>query len=147
MLSFICSWDMSGLISKLFPAPLPPTRTGWPGICGKYFISFPQKNLSPEKLTIKSWAILKNLKMLEVTKTPILPNFQVPNSFFVNLIIQELKFCKLAQFFIVSVSLGRGFSEGTRENIFHIFRTWVTRKCRIAHTTWRNYIMWNRQLS
>ena len=45
------------------------------------------------------------------------------SDFFVNLIIQELKFFKRAQLFVTSVSLARGFSEGIRENIFHIFRT------------------------
>ena len=47
-------------------------------------------------------------------------NCQVPNDVFVNLTIQESKFCKVAQLFIVSVSLVRGFLGGTRENIFHI---------------------------
>ena len=39
----------------------------------------------------------------------------------VNLIIQELKFCKIARLFF-SVSLVKGFFERTRENIKHIFR-------------------------
>ena len=39
----------------------------------------------------------------------------------VNLIIQELNFAKLPSFFF-SVSLVKGFFEGTRENIKHIFR-------------------------
>ena len=45
----------------------------------------------PEKLTHKkSWAILKNLYsfMIKLTKTPILPNCQVPNVF-----LNECNFC------------------------------------------------------
>ena len=38
----------------------------------------------------------------------------------VNLIIQELKFCKIAQL-VFSVSLVKGFFEERRENIKHIF--------------------------
>ena len=42
------------------------------------------------------------LSDLLLTKTPILPNYQVPNGFFcakINFIIQELKFCKIAHLF------------------------------------------------
>ena len=94
MLSFICSWDMSGLISKLFPAPLPPTRTGVRNMWKIFSLVPSKKPLTRETDTMKSWAILKNFNfgMLKLTKKPILPNCQVPTSFFVNLIIQELKF-------------------------------------------------------
>ena len=80
--------------------------------------------LTKETDTIKNGAVLKNLHfgMLKLTKPPILPNCQVQNGFFVNLIIQELKFCKSAQLFIVSVSLARGFFERMREDIVHIFQ-------------------------
>ena len=57
----------------------------------------------------KSWAILQNFNY-QLTKTPILPNCQVPNIFFfrltVNLIIQQLKFYKIAQL-CLSVSSSR----------------------------------------
>ena len=68
----------------------------------------------------KAWAILHNFncEMLKLTKTPILPKCQVPNGLFVNLIIQELKFCKLAQLFIVSVSLVRVFFWGNERKYF-----------------------------
>ena len=59
--------------------------------------------------------------MLKLTKTQIFPNCQVPNGFFVNLIIQKFKFWKSDQLFIVSVSLVRGFFEGMRQNILYIF--------------------------
>ena len=62
-----------------------------PRICVKYFLSFPQKNLSPEK-TETNW--LFTFQFVILTKTPILPNFQVPNGFFginVNFITHKLK--------------------------------------------------------
>ena len=39
-------------ISDLGPIDLFWARWPWPGICGKYFLSFPQKNLWPEKTEI-----------------------------------------------------------------------------------------------
>ena len=53
-----------------------------------------RSSFTRETDTMKSWAILKNFNfgMLKLTKKPILPNCQVPTSFFVNHIIQELKF-------------------------------------------------------
>ena len=59
--------------------------------------------LSPEKLRQKKKrAILQNFNsgMLKLTKTPILPNCQVSDNFFLNLIIQDLKFCEIAQLYI-----------------------------------------------
>ena len=41
---------------------------------------------------------------MKLTKTPILPNCQVPNDFSIN---EFMKFCKIPQLFIVSVSLAR----------------------------------------
>ena len=62
--------------------------------------------------------------------------------FFVNFIIKELKFWKLAQLCIVSVSLVRGFFEGTRENIFHIFwaivsvaDVWLWQECSVRNSS------------
>ena len=45
-------------------------------------------------------------------KTAVAVNFNIP----------KLKFCKVDQLFFVSVSLVKGCFEGTRENIFDIFR-------------------------
>ena len=75
-----------------------------------------KKTLVRETTTIKKLAIFQNFNfgMLKLTKTPILPNHQVPNVTFVNLTIRESKVCKVAQLFIVSVSLVRGLFEGTR---------------------------------
>ena len=88
-----------------------------------YYFVPSKKSLGRETDTKKSWAILQNFNFgkLELTKTPILPNCQVPNGFFVNLIIQEVKFFKIAKLFIVSVSLVGSYFEGTGENILHIF--------------------------
>ena len=71
----------------------------WLRICGKYFLSFP---LARETQAKKNRAILQNFNsgMLKLTKTPILPNCQVSDNFFLNLIIQELKFCEIAQLYI-----------------------------------------------
>ena len=90
----------------------------------KIFSLVPSKKpLARETDTIKSWVILQNFnsRMLILAKTLILPNYQVPNDVFVNLTIQESKFCKVAQLFIASVSLVRGCFEREKENIFHIF--------------------------
>ena len=43
----------------------------------------------------------------------------------VNFSIPKLKFYKIAKLFIVSVSLARGFFEGTRKNNLDIFRAKV----------------------
>ena len=58
-------------------------------------------------------------------------------AFFVNLVIQELKFWKIAQLFIVSVSLVGGFFEETRENthIPCLGRNWVYCICCLAQMT------------
>ena len=88
----------------------------------KIFSLVPSKKLlTRETDTIKSWVILQNFnsRMLKLAKTPILPNYQVPNDVFVNLTIQESKFCKVAQLFIASVSLVRGCFE--RKKIFSTF--------------------------
>ena len=60
-----------------------------------------------------------NSWMIKLTKTPILPNCQVPNGFFLynwNCIIQKLKFCKIDQLFLC-VSF---FGERTYERIERI---------------------------
>ena len=49
------------------------------------------------------------------------------NGVLVNFSIPKFKFCKIAQLLIVSVLLVRGFLEGTREYILHIFRALVER--------------------
>jgi hypothetical protein len=57
--------------------------------------------------------------MYKLTKTPILPNFQVPNSFFgitVNFIIQNYK----EKFSFSQFSLVNGFFEGMRKYFTHI---------------------------
>ena len=90
----------------------------WPGIWAKYFFSLPQKNLSPEKTEKIFW-------MIKLTKTPILPNCQVPNGFFgitINFVIQKLK---SEHFSLPQFSLVTGFFEVMRENIFHIFQALI----------------------
>ena len=47
-----------------------------PELCGKYFLSFPQKNLWPEKTEIAK-CFLFNFWVIKLTKTTILPNCQV----------------------------------------------------------------------
>ena len=71
-----------------------------------------QRNFRDKKLS--NFTKNFNFGMLKLTKPPILPNYKVPNGAFVNLTIQESKVCKVAQLFIVSVSLVRGLFEGTR---------------------------------
>ena len=73
--------------------------------------------LSPEKVSQKTKQFCKTsiFKRVEFNKTPILPNYQVPNGYFyitVNFIIQELKFRKIAQLFFVSVSQVRDKMRG-----------------------------------
>ena len=54
--------------------------------------------------------------MIKLSKTPILPNCEVPTVFFcINVTFKELKFCKTTQLFIVSVSLARENLGGLRE--------------------------------
>ena len=59
--------------------------------------------------------------MMKLTKTPILPNYQVPDGFFlgitVNFIVQKLKSKHLV---CLSFLWRQVFFEGTRENILHI---------------------------
>jgi hypothetical protein len=87
---------------------------------------FPQKNLSPEKLTqYKAEQVCttsipkpsnlqkKTLGTRKLDKIGVLVSFSIP----------KLKFYKITQLFIESVSLVRDFFEGTRENIFHIFHS------------------------
>ena len=66
--------------------------------------------------------------MLKLAKTLILPNYQEPNTVFVNLTIQESKFCKVAQLFIVSVSLVRFFFE-RRKDYFSVENPCLGSKC------------------
>ena len=49
-------------------------------ICVKHFLSFPQKNLSPDKTETNEVFTFQFLSD-KLTKTPILPNVQVPNGF------------------------------------------------------------------
>ena len=94
-------------------------------------------------LTIKSQVIFKNFNfgMLKLIRIPILPNCQWPNVFFVNLIIWELKFCKIAQLFVVSVSMVRNFFEGMRKNSLHIFRHKHQNQCCLGFFQWNmNYL-------
>jgi hypothetical protein len=58
------------------------------------------------------------LKYDKNTNSAKLSSAKVPNNYLLNLIIQKLNFFKLAQLFITSVSLDRGFFEGTREKHF-----------------------------
>ena len=51
-----------------------------PGICGKYFFSFPQKKLWPEKTEIAK-CLLFNFWVIKLTKISILPNCLEPNYF------------------------------------------------------------------
>ena len=90
----------------------------------KFYLLFPifftekiSKNFTFEEVTNFPFTFV----MLKLTKTRIFPYCQVPNGFFVNLIIQKFKFWKSDQLFIVSVSLVRGFFEGMRQNILYIF--------------------------
>ena len=61
--------------------------------------------------------------MLNLNKTP--------NSFFEILVIQELKFWKIAQLFIVSVSLERGFLKKP-EKVFYSYSGISSRMSKIA---------------
>ena len=70
----------------------------WTGICVKYFLSFPH-----QKKLRQTPCLLFNFWMMKLTKTPIFPNCQVPNGYFlfiVNFVIKELKFCKIVQLFL-----------------------------------------------
>ena len=79
---------MTRLFWVIFTANLGPEYVG-----NIYSLSL-KKPFTRETDTIKIWAILEtfNFGMLKLTKTPILPNCQVQNGFFVNLVIQESKF-------------------------------------------------------
>ena len=50
----------------------------WPGICVRYFFLFPQKTCYQRKLR-QTKCLLFNFWMIKLTKTLILPNWQVPN--------------------------------------------------------------------
>ena len=99
------------------------------GFCGLNFLSILSNFLWPEKLTHKkSWAIFQNLNswMIKLTKTPILPNCQVPNGYFcvtVNFIIQGLKFGKIAHLFFLYQFLEH--FRGLRGNLKHKNRVLV----------------------
>ena len=45
-------------------------RRFWPGLCVKCFLSFPQKNLSPEKTETKTKCLLFNLLTMKFTVIP-----------------------------------------------------------------------------
>ena len=80
-----------------------------PGFSEKEIPSFPLNFHHTRKIATK-----------KVTKTPILPNCQVSNGFFsitVNYIIQELKFCKMAQLFFC-LSFSRATKIWRNERIF-----------------------------
>ena len=83
----------------------------------RYSIGITNKRdlMDQKRNTIHIRAGNSNFWMVKLTKTPILPNFQVPNGFFcttVNFIIQELKVFQIVQiFFCESVSLVSGKSE------------------------------------
>ena len=70
-------------------------------------------------------------------------NCQVPNDVFVNLTIQESKFCKVAQLFIVSVSLVRGFlsEQSEQKKIFATYRT----RAIITRSLYTFYLIFERQ--
>ena len=66
-------------------------RSVRPGICVKYFLSFPQKKTCHQRKLRQTKCLLYNFWMIKLTKTPILPNFQVPNVTTINFITQKLK--------------------------------------------------------
>ena len=94
-------------------------------ISAKNFLSFPQKNLPPEKIYINKVFTFQLLtdKIDPNTNLAKLPKVQ--NDFFldiaVNTIIQKLKSKHLV---CLSFLRWEVFFEGTRENILHIFRAW-----------------------
>ena len=73
----------------------------------------------------KSGLILETIYVVNKEILQKNPRFIIKsgNGVLVNFIIQELKFCKIAQLFFVSVSLVRGKFEGTREFLFQKIRT------------------------
>ena len=56
---------------------------------------------------------------MKLNKTPISPNRQVPNGFFVKISFRNRSFAKLQSFFFVSFPLERGKFVRTRRNIYH----------------------------
>ena len=92
-----------------------------PRICVNHFLSFPQKNLSPEK-TETNEVFTFQFFSDELTKTPVFPNCQVPIGFlWYNCKCNHSKIKKQALSFS-QFSLGTGFFEGMRENVSHIFQ-------------------------
>ena len=89
-------------------------------ICGKYFLSFPHKKpLTAEKTDIAKCFIFI-FWVIKLTKTPILPNYQVPNGFlWYN--------CK---FYDYNSKIKIGF---LRENISNIFRAIQASKLRTSN--------------
>ena len=74
--------------------------------------------------------------VIKLTKTPILPNCQVPNVLFfcinVDCIVKKLKSKRLV--FLI-------FFEGTRENIVHIFQALI--KTNMAKERYKCIVFWN----
>ena len=97
------------------------TRTR--NICKKYFLSFRLKDpLTRETDTIKSWATFQNFSswVLRFTKMPF-GTWQFGNiCVFAKFSILKLKFCKIAQLLIVSVSLMRDFLREREKYFPHI---------------------------
>ena len=76
-----CYWDCCQGTVKVLVPQIKPYPTNW---------QYPLKLIYSEKTT----NFCKSFPMSKLTKTPFLPNFQVPNGFFgitVNLITQKLK--------------------------------------------------------
>ena len=109
----ICAW-LSSPTNFLRQNDVRQPRSG---LCVSYFLS-----IQWEKLTQKSWAILQNFNscMTKLTKTPFLPNCQVPNGFFVcvtvNLSSNNWSFAKLLSFFWVNFSRERKIWENWEKN-------------------------------
>ena len=58
------------LIKSIKTASNSLVRRFWPGLCVKCFLSFPQKNLSPEKTETKTKCLLFNLLTMKFTVIP-----------------------------------------------------------------------------
>ena len=100
--------------------------TPWAQNMCKMFSLVPSKKPSHQR----NWCNkkLRNYWIIRFTKKHwVIGNMYGKIGVLVNFSIPQLKFCKIAQLFIVSVSLERWFFEKTRHNIFHIFRAlaWV----------------------
>ena len=81
---FLVQKSIQHVLTKIFQTQMLESKIEiyWrPRICRKYFLSFPQKFLSPEKTEIAK-CLLLNFLVMKLTKTPILHNCQVPSGLF-----------------------------------------------------------------